>query len=71
MMDRLHAPDPVAMSREDADGLIAAVHGYCEKHCPLRDHCPGMRCKLYRREQAARDVLVKSADLPKWEDPAP
>ena len=55
--------------RADAEGIIREVHDLCEHGCPYREHCPGMRCKQYRREQAAKDVLVTLDDLPRWEMP--
>lgn len=44
--------------RADAEGVIREVHGYCARRCPLRERCPGMECKQYRREMAAKDVLA-------------
>lgn len=54
--------DPAAhdadRQRADAEGIIREVHGYCWRQCPLRERCPGMECRQYRREQAAKDVLA-------------
>ena len=55
--------------RADAEGIIREVHAYCEGSCPHRERCPGMACKLYRKEMAAKDVLVTLDDAPRWEMP--
>lgn len=54
--------------RADAEGIIREVHGFCEKHCPHRERCPGMACKQYQREMAAKDVIAE-LDAPVWDPP--
>ena len=54
--------DPAAYDadrrRAEAEGIIREVHGYCATRCPHREHCPGMECRQYRREMAAKDVIA-------------
>lgn len=64
-------PQPVdaeAMQRErelnEARGIIREVHGYCARRCPISHRCPGMECRQYRREQAAKDVIARSVEVP-------
>lgn len=53
----------------DARGIIAEVHAYCARRCPLRERCPGMECRQYRREMEARDVLADYASAPTFDAP--
>lgn len=55
-----------ADQRRDADLTIIRVHSYCARHCPLREVCPGFRCKLYREEMAAKDVLRSLDEVEAW-----
>ena len=52
--------------RADAEGIIREVHDYCEGSCPHRESCYGMACKLYVKEQAAKDTIA-SLDAPTWD----
>lgn len=45
----------------DARGIIRQVHTFCASSCPHRTRCPGMECKQYRREMAAKDVIARNA----------
>lgn len=56
------AADP----RAEADLLITRIHDYCGHRCPLREVCPGMRCRLYRQEMEARDVLQRIDEAEAW-----
>ena len=51
-----------ARMRADAEGIIAEVHAYCATRCPRRERCPGMACRQYQREMAARDELFSLED---------
>lgn len=52
--------------RADAEGIIREVHAYCWEHCPQRERCFGMACKLYVKEQGAKDIIAK-LDAPTWD----
>lgn len=61
--------DAIRRERElaEARGIIREVHGFCATKCPHREDCPGMACKQYQREMAAKDVIARAApvqDLP-------
>lgn len=64
--------DAEAIRREreinEARGIIREVHVFCARSCPHRTRCPGMECRQYRREMAAKDVIARHApvegDLP-------
>ncbi len=76
-------PRPGALSWPDAasvaaererigpEGIIRAVHDYCEHNCPRRERCPGMACRLYRYEQDARDELLTLDGTEQPEQDAP
>ena len=51
-----------ARMRADAEGIINEVHAYCATRCPRRERCPGMACRQYQREMAARDTLFELED---------
>ena len=51
-----------ARKRADAEGIISEVHAYCATRCPRRERCPGMACRQYQREMAARDTLFELED---------
>ena len=62
--------DRAAAERAEAESVIRRVHAYCEGHCPYRERCPGMRCKLYREEQVAKDTLLRlDAEEAAWDPP--
>ena len=73
MLDR---PGPVATGdeilaarkRADAEGIIHEVHAYCATRCPRRERCPGMACRQYQREMAARDELASLSEAVYPED---
>lgn len=62
--------DEIRRERElaEARGIIREVHAFCATKCPHRERCPGMACKQYQREMAARDVIARevapSPDVP-------
>lgn len=53
----------LAERRRIGEGVIREVHAYCEGSCPRRESCPGMECRQYRREMAARDELLTLDDI--------
>lgn len=53
--------------RADAWATIREVHAYCARRCPLRERCPGMACKQYQREHAAKDVIARLDEAPEAE----
>lgn len=54
--------DEIKRERElaEARGIIREVHTFCARSCPHRERCPGMECKQYRREMAAKDTIARS-----------
>lgn len=48
--------------RAEAEGIIRVSQHYCQLSCPRRESCPGMECKIYREEAAAKDVLLSLDD---------
>jgi|CXWK01.1.fsa_nt_gi hypothetical protein len=55
--------------RDEAWAIIREVHSYCARRCPIRERCPGMECRQYRREHEAKDRIAR-LDEPE-EQPAP
>ena len=56
--------DEIQRQRElaEARGIIRDVHTFCARSCPHRERCPGMECRLYRKEMAAKDVIARHAE---------
>lgn len=42
---------------DEASAAIGAVADYCRDYCPVRLSCVEERCRLYRLEQRAAEVL--------------
>lgn len=55
--------------REEAEASIRWIHDYCAGWCPRRESCPGEECRLYRREQKAKDTLMRLDDEEQAWDP--
>lgn len=54
------ADDSIARDeRAESWAIIREVHAYCATRCPHRERCPGMACKQYQREMAAKDVIAR------------
>lgn len=69
MSDQMDMAEVDAMRRRsDAEGIIREVHGYCWTKCPRRERCPGMACKQYQREMAAKDEIASLDDLDAMRD---
>lgn len=50
-------PMASGVQRAEAWSVIREVHAYCARRCPHRERCPGMVCKQYQREMAAKETL--------------
>ena len=55
--------------RQGAEDDIRWIHDFCAGWCPRRESCPGEACRLYRREQEAKDTLTRLDAEEAW-DPA-
>lgn len=65
-----NADDTIARDeRADSWAIIREVHAYCARRCPHRERCPGMACKQYQREMAAKDVIARLDAAPEMEEP--